>query len=869
MFGRETPMVAMSHQYMLTERIPELEEYTERTGRKLPLLRDVDSSYYLRQEKFGLNLGPYERNCRAHWIDDDDPMPEDFSFQLYPDDLDRLERYIEDAMARVPLLATAGVSRVINGPIPYAPDGNPLIGPMPGVPDAFEACVFTFGVAQAGGAGKVLAEWLTEGATEWDMWSCDPRRFTDYADRDHAIAKGIEVYGHEYAMHFPHHAWPAGRDKRVSPVHDTIRGLGGQMGAYGGWERANWFARPGDDTSEEATQTWTRDGPWFPRVREECLAVRDAVGVLDLPGFSWFRLKGPGAADWLRGVTTGAVPRAGRMGLAYFADDAGRIVTEMSIVRLDEDEAILIGPAAAQWHDRDWLTKHLPEGSGVVLENRTGERCCEIVSGPNARALMAEVGDADLSLPWLTWQEAEIAGRKALVLRVSYAGALGWEIHGRVADTPAIYAALTEAGRNLGLRPFGMFALDSLRLEKGYRAWKGDLSTDYTVLEGGLERFVKWDKETFKGKRALENQRQRGVGKRFAAMIVDAGACDAPYMSTVWKDGDMVGETTSGGWGHRIGASIALGVIRADLAEPGTELEIEIYGERRGAVVQPDRPLFDPDNDARGAEADGRSSLQGAGRRRRRRRLRLLRGLPSRRARLDRRRPAGAQAAHLRHHVARRGPRGPTAPEPEHDPPGQVFGRPLRRTGARDRRRHGHETERLDHRGADRGAQGGNLPHRLPRPGLRRRGRRGDGRRRRAPVPASRRLRRRGRRPPAARRPVRPRQHRPGAGQRRAPERRPDRRGREGRGGDAGRRPGDRRPLDGRGRRRRRDRQRGRGELRGHVGARAGRHVGRQHPAARLRAFLRRHRTHRGAGGPSRCCACPTNGPTTRRTPAR
>ncbi len=596
MFGRDVPIVAMAHQYMLTEEIPELKAYSQDTGLKLPLLRDVDSSYYLRQEKFGLNLGPYEKNCRAHWIGEDDPMPEDFSFMLYPEDLERLEWYIEDAMARVPLLREGGVSRTINGPIPYAPDGNPLIGPMPGVPDAFEACVFTFGIAQAGGAGKVLAEWVTEGATEWDMWSCDPRRFTSYADRDHAVAKGIEVYSHEYAMHFPHHAWPAGRDKRVSPVHDAIRALGGQMGAYGGWERANWFARPGDDTSQEATQTWEREGPWFPRIREECLAVRDAVGVLDLPGFSWFHLHGDGAADWLRSMITGGIPKTGRLGLGYFADDAGRIVTELSIVRLDDDEMYLISAGAAEWHDRDWLTRHLPNESAVTLENQTGHRCCQIVCGPRSRALFADLCDADLSLPWLSWQNTEIAGARILLIRVSYAGALGWEIHSAAADTPRVHGALMEAGRRHGLKPFGMFALNSLRLEKGYRAWKADLSTDYTVLEGGLERFVRWSKAGFKGKRALENQRQQGLAKRFATLTVDAGPWDAPYMSTLWSNGEMVGETTSGGWGHRIERSIALAMVRSDLAEPGTRLEVEMYGRRFAATVEPDRPLFDPDN---------------------------------------------------------------------------------------------------------------------------------------------------------------------------------------------------------------------------------------------------------------------------------
>ena len=215
--GRTVPMVTMSHQYFLTEEIPALKDWTEANGRKVPLLRDVDSSYYLRQDKHGLNLGPYERNCRAHWVTPDDPQPDDFSFQLYPDDLDRLEWYIMDAMERVPLLGSQGVQRNINGPIPYAPDGLPMIGPMPGVPNAFEAHSFTFGIAQGGGAGKVLSEWIMHGYTEWDMWSVDPRRFTDHADAGFATAKAMETYGHEYAMHFPHHEWPAGRDKKLSP----------------------------------------------------------------------------------------------------------------------------------------------------------------------------------------------------------------------------------------------------------------------------------------------------------------------------------------------------------------------------------------------------------------------------------------------------------------------------------------------------------------------------------------------------------------------------------------------------------------------------------------------------------------------------
>jgi dimethylglycine dehydrogenase len=592
--GRTVPMATMSHQYFLTEEIPELAAWTRENGRKVPLLRDVDSSYYLRQDKNGLNLGPYERNCKGHWMTPDDPMPDDFSFQLYPDDLERLEWYLEDAMARVPLLGTAGVGRVINGPIPYAPDGLPLIGPMPGVPNAYEACVFTFGITQGGGAGKVLAEWVIEGQTEWDMWAVDPRRYTDYTDQDYCDQKAIEVYGHEYAMHFPHHEWPAGRDKKLSPVHDRIIAAGGQMGAFNGWERANWFARPGDDTSNDATQTWARQGPWSARVKEECEAVRDGVGVLDLPGFSRFKINGPGADEWLRGQVTGALPRIGRVGLVYFADTRGRIATEMSITREAEDQFILVTAATAQWHDRALLQARMPEGCAFTLEDWTDRMSTLIVTGPQARALLAGLCDADLSLPWLSFQESEIAGHWVALLRVSFAGELGWEVHAQNADIPAIYDVITAAGAV----PFGMYALNSLRIEKGYRTWKGDLSTDYTLFEGGLDRFVKLDKpQDFPGKAALQNEKQQGSKKRFVTLLVDAGDFDAPYMSTIWHGEEIVGETTSGDWGYRINGSVALGLARTDLATPGTTLEIEMYGQRYTAVVQPDEPLWDPENE--------------------------------------------------------------------------------------------------------------------------------------------------------------------------------------------------------------------------------------------------------------------------------
>lgn len=594
MFGRDIPCVSLAHQFLMTEEIEELSNREE----KLPLLRDPDSSYYLRQEKNGLLLGPYERNCKAHWLSADDPMPDDFSFQLYPDDLERIEWHIEDACKRVPILGSVGLTNVVNGPIPYAPDGNPLLGPMPGVPNAFEACVFTFGIVQGGGAGKVLAEWIMEGETEWDMWSIDPRRYTGFVDNDYAIKKAVEIYSHEYAIHFPHYEWPAAREKRVSPLYDMLKAKGAQFTTAAGWERAAWFARPGDDTSLEACETFRREGPWFDAMREECLAVRDAAGILDLPGFSHFDVSGPGAVDWLGTLVSGVIPKPGRIGLVYFANASGRILSEMTLTRTGEDSFQLLSGAGAEWHDWEWLQRHKPEGSGIRINNVSGNVGTLVLAGPKSRTILGGLCDNDLdngSFPWLTHQTLRVADVECLAIRVSYVGELGWELHLPLADQEGVYTALWQAGKDHGLRDFGMYAMNSLRLEKCYRVWKGDLSTDYSILTGGLDRFVSLDKPDFVGKAALVKEKKEGSKEKFVPLLVEAGAEDAPYLSTVWKGNERVGLVTSGGYGCRIDKSIALATIRADLAEQGTEVEVEIFGQRQKAVVASE-PLYDPEN---------------------------------------------------------------------------------------------------------------------------------------------------------------------------------------------------------------------------------------------------------------------------------
>ena len=586
-FGRDVPCVSVAHQYLVTE---PLEALADR-GSKLPLLRDPDSSYYLRQEGDGLLLGPYEKeNCRVHWGTPEDPMPEDFSFQLFPDDLDRLEWYIGDACERVPLLGEAGITRIVNGPIPYTPDGLPLIGPMPGVPNAFEACVFSFGIVQSGGAGKLCAEIIVEGEPESDAWAVDPRRFTDHADNAYATAKAVEVYSHEYAMHFPQRQWPAGRPAKTSPLYETLRAKGAEFGDYGGWERADWFPRDGDRTGP--VDTFLRPH-WFDRVGEECRHVAAHAGVIDLTGFSRFEVSGDGAAAWLDGLVTGKLARPGRVGLVYFASPKGKTVTEMSLTRFAEDRFWLMTAAGALWHDRDWLAERLPADGSVTLTDVTREWGTLLVAGPKSREIAAAVTGLDTStdaFPWLTHKP--IAPGAGHALRVCFAGELGWELHVPLDALADAYDRVMAAGAAHDIRDFGMLALESMRLEKGYRSWKGDLTADYTPFENGLSRWVDLDKPDFVGRDALLSQREPARG--FGAFLVDADGADTPPLATVWHGAERIGLALSGGYGHRTGRSIALCVVENAYLTPGTAVEIEIYGQRRPAIAADSPAVYDP-----------------------------------------------------------------------------------------------------------------------------------------------------------------------------------------------------------------------------------------------------------------------------------
>ena len=590
MVGRHLPIAVMSHQYLVTEDVPELVGRSEH----LPLLRDPDTSYYLRQERDGFILGPYEWKATPMW---QDGMPDDFANQLWNDDFERLESYIEDAIRRVPALGRAGIKRGVNGPIPYSPDGNPYIGPEPGLRNFFHCNNFSFGITQAGGAGKALAEWVVHGQPEWDLWSLDRRRYTDYATTAYTVAKAVEVYQNEYAPSFPYEERPAGRPLRTSPVYETLQAKGARFGARGGWERAVYFDLEGTVPAEKLS--FRRESVWHGVVAEEVAAVRERVGVLDLPGFTKFELKGLGAARHLDQLTCSRLPALGRVSLAYALTPSGKLWSEFTITRLGEDHFYIISAAIAATHDMDLLRQSLPADSPITVVDRSAELGSLIIAGPRAREVLAQVTDTDLSntgFPWLTAREISAVTGRMFAMRVNYVGELGWELHAPVDQMLALYQAVWRAGQPFGMRDFGLYAMDSLRVDKCYRGWKSDLESGYSPLEASLDRFVDARKPSFVGRDAVLAELARGPAQRFVPLTFDDdGDAEAPYCAQVFHGADNVGLTTSGVWSHTLKQSVALAYVRADLAQPGTKLAVDVLGQRRLATVRQE-PLYDPAN---------------------------------------------------------------------------------------------------------------------------------------------------------------------------------------------------------------------------------------------------------------------------------
>ncbi|MEM7045557.1 MAG: FAD-dependent oxidoreductase, partial [Pseudomonadota bacterium] len=589
------PVTTLEHQYLVTEPLDALE--TDQT--LFPLVRDPDIRFYLRRERSSFLLGSYAHEGRPAWPEG---PPDSFAHQLFPDSLDDMADVLEGTIAHLPLLAEAGIQRAVNGPIAYAPDALPLVGPAAGLPNFYHATGVQIGITHSAAIGKAMVEWITEGETEWDLSAWDPRRFGRWADNDYAQSRASEHYGLQYAIPFPHRIMRSGRPVNRTPLYETLKARGAVFGQIGGWERAFWSARDGKPCPKPddgyGHLSFRDDEPWREAVRAECEAVRDAVGVMDHGGFTKFEVEGPGAAGFLDKVFCGRLPSVGRIKLSYMLTPKGRLWSEATIARLADDRFLLCGPTLAVDRDHDWLRAHLPNDGSVDLRQGSAFDGALMVMGPKSRELLSALTEADLSAnaqPWMSVHEMEIAGVPVIVLRVSYVGELGWELHVRSADLEKLYAAIAKAGAPLGLRDFGSYALNVMRIEKGYHAWGADFGTEYTPFDAGLERFVASEKPAFIGRDAVIAMQDRTPDWRFLGFEIDSLDADALPSDPITKDGEVIGYVTSAAFGYRTKKRLALGYVRNGSGTLGDRFDIEILG-RPCQAIGTSPHAYDPSN---------------------------------------------------------------------------------------------------------------------------------------------------------------------------------------------------------------------------------------------------------------------------------
>jgi len=587
MMGVQHPVASMEHQYFVTEAIPAIEE----AGHRMPLLRCPISDYYCRQEKSGLLVGFYEQACKPWGMDGIDP---DFVNALCPDDMDRVMDVLEGAFARMPALTDAGIHTIVNGPITYTIDGAPLVGQIPGKRNAFCIIGLRAGLGEGGGHGWLLAQQIVHGEACYDTWCLDPRRFTGHANVELTSLKAIEDYQNEFRFHLPHEHRPAGRPAKTTPITPVLAGEGAEFGVVNGWERVAYI-KPSEDFKETHSFRYNET---FDIVGEEIKSIQTSVGMTEVNGFNRFEITGPGARDWLDTLVCSRVPRKmGKVGLTYLLSEHGNIKAEATLANLEEDRIWYGSAAASEYHDMDWLNMWLPKDGSVQIKSLTNDWTILVIAGPKSRDVLSAVSRGDWSteaFPWLSVREAFIGFAQAVVMSVSFSGELAYEIHVPNAQLYAAYLALHAAGKKHNMSLFGSYAVESMRLEKGYRHWKADLITEFDPLESNLDRFVLLDKPDFVGKAALLKHKANGPRRKFVSMVLDCTHASAHGGdSIVTSDGSCIGTITSAGWGYRTNKNIAMGFIDVSYDAIGSEFFVEVIGEPVAArVVEPD--LYDP-----------------------------------------------------------------------------------------------------------------------------------------------------------------------------------------------------------------------------------------------------------------------------------
>ena len=595
MVGLDLPVIPVEHQYIVTEQHPLIKERKDKNLPELGVLRDSDASWYMREEAGGLILGPYEQGAPACYVDGPD---ENSEYELFQEDLDRISDHIESAIFRVPIFGEVGVKKVYNGAIAYTPDGSPIIGPAWGLKNFWINEGHSFGVTAAGGAGWQLAEWIVNGNPTIDMLGVDPRRFGDYATKSYLIEKNEEAYANVFTVHYPDEERPAARPLRTAPCYERLKKMGGVFGASFGWERANWFAPNG----VEAIDDWSfRRSSYHEHVGAEIQNMSKNVGLLDLSGFAKCRISGSSAENFLNFLVANKISKTiGRVSLCHALNSLGGVHSEFTITKESENSFYLVSAGAYQRLDHDWIKKNMPTDNSVIFEDLTNSKGVLVLAGPKSRELMKLVSKDNFeneNFPWLTSQIVNIGNYPVLAMRVNFVGELGWELHHPIEYQNQIFDILFQHGSKLNLKPFGIRAMDSLRIEKSYRLPGRELSIEYAALESGLNRFVSENKGDFIGRDGLAEWKSKGLSYGFVTLEVhNVKDADALGNNPIYLDGKVIGRATSGGYGHRIKKSLVLAMINPSLIKTGLKVKIDILGTKYDASIINESP-YDPSNE--------------------------------------------------------------------------------------------------------------------------------------------------------------------------------------------------------------------------------------------------------------------------------
>jgi dimethylglycine dehydrogenase len=584
MVGIELPILAMEHQYLITGDMPEL------AGKKEQLHAiDFEGEIYIRQERGGMLMGTYERAGKP-WSEVTTPW--DFGQDLLPNDLERIAPSLEVGFEHFPALGAAGIKKVVNGPFTFAPDGNPLVGPIRGLENFWVACGVMAGFSQGGGVGLALSRWMVDGDPGADIWGMDVARYGDWTTLAYTNAKVRENYSRRFRIRFPNEELPAARPLRTTPIYEKLQAENAVFGDYCGLEHPLWFA----PTAQEAEDIVSfRRSNAHPHVAAECNAVRDSVGLLEISNYGKFDIRGPGTAEWLSQVMANRVPSVGRIALTPMLNERGKLIGDFTMCRVAADHVFLVGTYAAETYYMRWFERHMP-ASGVTVRPCAMEYVGLSIAGPQSRALLQTLVRDDLStagFPFMSFRRMEIGVVPGYVGRVSFTGDLGYEIWVTTDYQRALYDLLVRAGREFGLKLFGGRALNAMRIEKSFGSWAREFRPIYGPFEAGLGRFVDFKKSEFIGRTAAAEEKDGGGALRLVTFKVDAADADAIGDEPIWHDGKAVGWVTSGAFGHRVGHSLALGYVPAALANADVGFEIEIIGERRKAH-RLDGSAFDP-----------------------------------------------------------------------------------------------------------------------------------------------------------------------------------------------------------------------------------------------------------------------------------